>query len=62
MTLEHITTLDNASEFKRVNIYKNDFNEYVLRCFKDGINIRELNYHANTEEEAIKEANNFLSK
>ena len=60
--MKHIITLDNIEQFKRVNIYKNDFNEYVLRCFKDGINLRELNYHTNTEQDAINEANNFLKR
>lgn len=57
--LNHIQTIDGT--YKRVNIYQNDFQEYVLRCFKDGIHIREWNYHTLTEAEAINEANAFLN-
>lgn len=58
--LTHIQTIDQ--DYKRANIYLNDFQEYVLRCFKDGAHIIEWNYHALTQEEAVKEANLFLNK
>jgi len=58
--MNHVKTIDSG--FKRVNIYLNDWNEFVLRCFKDGVHVIEWNYHACTENEAIKEANLFLSK
>jgi hypothetical protein len=58
--MNHVKTIDSG--FKRVNIYLNDWNEFVLRCFKDGVHVIEWNYHALTENEAINEANLFLSK
>ena len=58
--MTHIKTLD--SDYKRVNIYLNSFNEYVLRCFKDGGHILEWNYHTLDREDAIKEAFKFLKK
>jgi hypothetical protein len=51
-----------TGEFKRVNIYLNEFNEYVLRCFKDGVHVYEYNYHCIDKNEAIVEANLFLNK
>jgi hypothetical protein len=58
--LNHYKTID--SQYKRVNIYLNNFGEFVLRCFKNGVHAYEFNYHALTESEAIKEANLFLTK
>ena len=58
--LNHYKTID--SQYRRVNIYLNNFGEYVLRCFKNGIHVYEFNYHALTESEAIKEADLFLTK
>lgn len=57
--LEHQLTIDK--QFKRVNIYLNEFNEYVLRCFKDGAHVKEYNYHALSKNEAINEAELFLN-
>ena len=57
--LNHYKTID--SQFKRVNIYTNEFNEFVLRCFKNGAHVYELNYHTTDENEALTEANLFLS-
>lgn len=58
--MNHVKTIDSG--FKRVNIYLNDWNEFVLRCFKDGVHVIEWNYHGLSENEAINEANLFLSK
>lgn len=58
--MEHIKTIDQG--YKRVNIYLNEWNEFVLRCFKDGAHVVEWNYHALTQDEAINEANLFLNK
>jgi hypothetical protein len=58
--LNHYKTID--SQFKRVNIYTNEYNEFVLRCFKNGVHVYEWNYHAIDEKEAISESNLFLTK
>ena len=58
--LNHYKTIDN--QFKRVNIYTNEYNEFVLRCFKNGVHVYEWNYHAIDEKEAISESNLFLTK
>ena len=57
--LNHYKTID--SQFKRVNIYLNNFDEYVLRCFKNGVHAYEWNYHALSELDAINEASLFLN-
>jgi putative ribosome biogenesis GTPase RsgA len=58
--MEFIETIDR--NYKKVNIYFNEFNEYVLRCFKNGSHIYEYNYHCIDKNEAITEANLFLNK
>jgi hypothetical protein len=58
--MQHIQTIDG--NYKRVNIYLNSFNEYVLRCFKDGAHVIEWNYHTLDKNDAITESLTFLNK
>lgn len=58
--MQHIQTIDG--DYKRVNIYLNSFNEFVLRCFKDGAHVIEWNYHTLDKNDAIKESLTFLNK
>jgi hypothetical protein len=58
--MQHIQTIDG--DYKRVNIYLNSFNEYVLRCFKDGAHVIEWNYHTLDKSDAINESLTFLQK
>ena len=58
MLTNHFATLDKG--YKRVNIFINDLNEYVLRCHINGSHVQEWNYHALTELDALNEANRFL--
>ncbi len=58
--MQHIQTIDG--DYKRVNIYLNSFNEYVLRCFKEGTHVIEWNYHTLDKNDAITESLTFLNK
>lgn len=58
--MQHIQTIDK--DYKRVIIYLNSFNEYVLRCFKDGAHVIEWNYHTLERTDAVKEAFKFMDK